>query len=108
MPRVQLHRIAHARAGDKGNRANISLICYDPGHYPLIRGQVTEAFVADLFSARRPSAVTRYELPQLGAMNFVIDDVLEGGVNSSLGLDGHGKALSFLLLSAEIDMDVVG
>lgn len=103
MARIPLHRIAHARAGDKGNRANISLICHDPTDYPLIRDQVTEAFVSTLFAARGPTRVARYELPQLAAMNFVIDDVLEGGVNSSLGLDGHGKALSFLLLSAEIE-----
>lgn len=104
MAKVQLHQIAHARAGDKGNRANISLICHNPLNYPLLRAQVTEAFVASLFAPRRPTRVTRYELPQLAAMNFVIDDALEGGVNSSLGLDGHGKALSFLLLSAEIEM----
>lgn len=103
MTRIPLHHIAHARAGDKGNRANISLICHDPADYPLIRDQVTEAFVSTLFAARGPTRVARYELPQLAAMNFVIDDVLEGGVNSSLGLDGHGKALSFLLLSAEIE-----
>lgn len=107
MARIQLHRIVHARAGDKGNRANISLICHDPADYPMIRDQVTEGFVAGLFAARKPSRVVRYELPQLAAMNFVVDDVLEGGVNSSLGLDGHGKALSFLLLSAEIEEDVL-
>ena len=104
MARVQLHRIAHARAGDKGNRGNISLICHDPADYPLIRDQVTEAFVADVLRSRQPSRIKRYELAQLAAMNFVVDDVLEGGVNSSLGLDGHGKALSYLLLGAEIEV----
>ena len=53
-----------------------------------------------IFASRRPTRVVRYELPKLFAFNFVLDDVLEGGVNASLGLDGHGKALSFLLLAA--------
>ena len=57
------------------------------------------------FAARRPGKVTRYELPRLLAFNFVIDDVLEGGVNVSLGLDGHGKALSFFLLGIVITVD---
>ncbi len=103
MAKTPLHRIAHARAGDKGNRGNISLICYALEDYAIIRDQVTPDFVARVFAARAPSKITRYELPQLGAMNFVIDGLLEGGVNSSLGLDGHGKALSFLLLAAEVE-----
>jgi hypothetical protein len=49
--------------------------------------------------------VVRYDLPKLAAFNFVLDDVLEGGVNASLGLDGHGKSLSFLLLDLPIDID---
>lgn len=103
MAKIALHRIAHARAGDKGNRGNISLICYDAKDYAAIRDQVTPDFVAQVFASRAPTKITRYELPQIGAMNFVIDGLLEGGVNSSLGLDGHGKGLSFLLLAAEIE-----
>jgi hypothetical protein len=67
--------------------------------------QLTAERVAEVFASRRPSAVVRYELPKLYACNFVLDDVLEGGVNASLGLDGHGKTLSFLLLSASVDVD---
>jgi hypothetical protein len=66
---------------------------------------VTAEFVADVFASRRPSQVVRYELPKLFALNFVLDDVLEGGVNASLGLDGHGKSLSFLLLGATVEID---
>jgi hypothetical protein len=62
--------------------------------------------VKEVFAARRPSRVVRYDLPKLAAFNFVIDDVLEGGVNSSLGLDGHGKSLSFLLLDISIDLSI--
>ena len=54
--------------------------------------------------ARKPARVVRYDMPKLAAFNFVLDDVLEGGVNASIGLDGHGKSLSFLLLDLTIDI----
>jgi hypothetical protein len=104
MPRIALHKIATARAGDKGNRLNVALVCRDPAHYEAIAAQVTPARVAEKFAARRPTRVVRYDLPRLFAFNFVLDDVLEGGVNASLNLDGHGKALSFLLLEIEIEV----
>jgi hypothetical protein len=96
---VPLHRLAHGRAGDKGDRLNVSVIAYDAAHYPLIREHVTVERVAALFAHRHPGRIERYELPRLGALNFVIDDVLEGGVNDALNLDGHGKTHSFLVLS---------
>jgi hypothetical protein len=99
---VPLHRLAHARAGDKGNRLNVSLICYRPRMYPVLVEQVTEHVVLQLFKHRNPTAVRRYLLPKLAAMNFVIDNALEGGVNHSLSLDRHGKALSYLLLSMPV------
>jgi len=101
---VRLHEVAHARTGDKGNRANISLIAYDVEWFELLAEQVTCERVLQAFAHRGASHVTRYELPKLGALNFVIDDVLEGGVNGSLNLDGHGKSLSFHLLSERIDV----
>ena len=103
MSTVLLHALAHARTGDKGNRSSISLVAYDPAHWPLLVAQVTEARVAALFAARRPAAVRRYLLPRLHAMNFVLDEVLDGGVNGSLNLDAHGKSLSSLLLSLPIE-----
>jgi hypothetical protein len=99
-----LHRLAHGRTGDKGNRSNISVIAYRPEYYPVLVAQVTEARVAQVFAHRRPSRVTRYLLPKLHAMNFVIDDVLDGGVNSALNLDSHGKSLAFLLLDMTIEV----
>ena len=102
MRTVALHRIAHGRTGDKGDRSNISVIALRPEYYDLLASQVTEARVAALFAHRRPRAVKRYLLPRLGAMNFVIDDVLDGGVNGSLNLDTHGKCLSSLLLTLPI------
>jgi hypothetical protein len=101
---VALHRIAHGRTGDKGDRSNISVIAYRPELYPILVEQVTEARVAALFAHRQPRAVKRYLLPRLGAMNFVIDGVLDGGVNASLNLDTHGKALAFLLLEMTVEI----
>ena len=101
---VPLYRVAHGRTGDKGDRSNISVIAYRPELYPILVEQVTEARVAALFAHRQPRAVKRYLLPKLGAMNFVIDGVLDGGVNGSLNLDTHGKALAFLLLEMTIDV----
>ena len=102
---VPLHRLVHARSGDKGNRLNIAVVCRNPTFYPVLVKELTAERVAEVFAARRPSAVKRYELPKLFAFNFVLDNVLEGGVNSSLGLDGHGKTLSFLLLATSMRID---
>lgn len=102
---VKLYDIANARSGDKGNRLNIALICRDPAHYSAVAAQVTAERVAVAFAARRPSRVMRYDLPKLAAFNFVLDDVLEGGINASLGLDGHGKSLSYVLLDLPVVID---
>ena len=102
---VLLHSLAHARTGDKGDRSSISLIAYEPRHWPALVEQVTEERVAQLFAYRRPLAVKRYLLPRLHAMNFVLDGVLDGGVNDSLNLDTHGKCLSSLLLTLSIELN---
>ena len=101
---IELHRIAHSRTGDKGSTSNISLIAYQPGFFPLLVAQVTEEKVRELFRHRNPSSVRRYVLPKIEAMNFVLEDVLDGGVNDSLNLDSHGKTLSYLLLSLRIEV----
>src|SRR5438105_772208 len=103
---VPLYRAAHGRTGDKGNRSNISVIAWHPRLWPLIVEQITEAAVQRQFAHRHPARVTRHLLPRLQAMNFVLDEVLDGGVNDSLNLDSHGKALSFLLLDMAIDVPV--
>lgn len=102
---VPLHAVAHGRTGDKGNRANISVVPYLPDAYAYLVEQVSEARVLSLFKHKGASAVTRYELPNLPALNLVIDDALEGGVNSALNQDLHGKTLSFLLLG-ELTVEV--
>jgi hypothetical protein len=102
VPDIALYDLAHARTGDKGNTINISLIAYREEDYPLLAEQVTPERVAHWFAHRHPAGVKRYLLPLLGAMNFVLDEVLDGGVNDSLNLDSHGKALSFHLLAMTI------
>ena len=99
---VSLHSVAHGRAGDKGNRLNVSVLPYDPAAYELLAQQLSEERVLALYAHRGAISVKRYDLPMLPGFNFVIDDVLEGGVNGSLNLDGHGKSNSFILLGLEV------
>ncbi|MET4104430.1 hypothetical protein ABIE58_003882 [Roseovarius sp. MBR-78] len=99
---MRLHDIAHARTGDKGDISNISLIAYDPAHWPLIRDTITPDRVAGHFGCFAPDTITRYELPQLHALNFVIRGALTGGVTRSLALDAHGKCLASVLLEMDI------
>jgi len=101
---VTLDRLAHGRTGDKGSRSNISVIAWREEFWPVLLAQVTEARVAQMFATRNPTRVQRYELPLLHALNFVLDDVLEGGVNSALNLDSHGKSLSYWLLSLTVEV----
>ena len=101
---IPLHHAAHGRTGDKGDRSNISVIAWAPELWPLLVEQITEAAVATQLAHRQPTRVTRHLLPNLHAMNFVLDEVLDGGVNDSLNLDSHGKALSFLLLDLPINV----
>lgn len=99
---VPLEQLAHARTGDKGNRSNISVIAWHPALWPVLLAQVGAAQVAWQFRHRRPTAVQRHVLPQWQAMNFVLDDALDGGVNDALNLDSHGKALAFGLLAMQV------
>ena len=104
---VPLRCAAHGRTGDKGNRANISVIAWHPALYPPLVEQLTEDVVARHYASRRPTGVARHLLTTLPAMNFVLDEVLEGGVNDALNLDGHGKALAFHLLDLPLRVPAV-
>lgn len=99
---MKLREIAHSRAGDKGNTANISVIAYDPADYPHLERHVTAERVKALFSGIVRGEVVRYELPNIHALNFVLHDALSGGVTRTLALDLHGKSLSSAILSMEI------
>lgn len=102
---VHLHEIAHARAGDKGNRSNVSLFAYDAADYPAIKAQITADRLKAAFPALLKGKVERFELDHLNGLNFVMDEALEGGVNTSLNLDSHGKSWSFLVLGLTVEID---
>lgn len=99
---MKLRAIAHSRTGDKGNMSNISVIAYRQEDYPLLVEHVTAERVEAHFAEITRGEVTRYELPNIGALNFVLRDALGGGVTRSLALDAHGKSLS----SAILDLDI--
>jgi len=99
---MTVREIAHARTGDKGDVCNVSLIAFDPRDYPRLADAATVARVAALFEGLVQGEIVRYELPHLGALNFVMTGALGGGVTRSLRLDAHGKTLSSLLLNLEI------
>ena len=96
--KLPVHSIAHGRAGDKGDVSNVSLIAYNKFGWENIRENATEVTVLSIFKHLGATSVKRYELPNLMALNFVIQNALGGGVNSSLRLDRHGKTLSSYLL----------
>ena len=99
---MKLRELAHARAGDKGDTSNISLISYEPGDFAFIAEHVTAERVKAHFADIVAGEVVRYELPHLGALNFVLHRALGGGVTRSLALDPHGKSLSNSLLELDI------
>ena len=99
---MRLREIAHSRTGDKGDISNISVIAFDPKDFSLLAERVTAERVAALFAGLATGPVTRYELPYVGALNFVLEGALGGGVTRALTLDAHGKSLSSLMLELEI------
>jgi len=105
---MKLREVAHSRTGDKGNIANISLIAYQIEMYPLLKERVTAERVRAWFGEIVQGKVVRYELPKIGALNFVLFDALGGGVTRSLALDRHGKSLSSVLLDMELDEHAPG
>jgi hypothetical protein len=103
--RVQLRQICHARSGDKGDTANIGLIAQKQDFYPLIEKEVTAARVKKHFEGIVLGPVERFEMPNLGALNFLLHEALGGGGTKSLKNDAQGKTLSAALLRMEIDID---
>lgn len=90
--------IAHARAGDKGNTSNVNVWVYDRDDFDLLKRSLTAERVKQAFPKLITGAVDRYVIEHLGGLNFVLHGALEGGVNSSLNLDSHGKSWSYLIL----------
>jgi hypothetical protein len=101
---MKLRDIAHARAGDKGNTSNISVIAYDPSDFAMLQSALTPARVKAHLADVVHGDVIRYDLPQLSALNFVLHQALGGGVTRSLALDPHGKSLSSALLDMELEV----
>ena len=99
---MQLREVAHARTGDKGDISSISVIAHEPGDFAFLCEHLTPDRVKAHFRGMVRGAVERYELPGLGALNFVLHGTLGGGVTRSLALDAHGKSLSSYLLSMEL------
>jgi hypothetical protein len=99
---MKLRELAHARTGDKGDTSQISVIAYEPGDFAYLAEHVTADRVREHFEAVVRGKVKRYELPGLGALNFVMENALAGGVTRSLSLDAHGKCLGSVLLELEI------
>lgn len=94
--------IAHARAGDKGNTSQISVICLDSADYETLCAGLSAERVARAFAGVAKGPVTRHELPGLAALVFILEGALGGGVSISLASDPHGKSLSSLMLAIEI------
>lgn len=105
MKTVKLRELAHCRSGEKGNHSNVSVIAYRAADYALLCDQVTVASVRELYGPVTRGAVTRFEVPRIGALNFVLEDVLEGGRSRTLAFEESGKALSSLMLELEVTVD---
>jgi hypothetical protein len=102
MKTFYLREIAHARAGDKGDTSNIGVIAYAPDYYPIIVEQVTVERVRQHFRGLVAGPITRYELPNVDAVNLVLERSLGGGVTRSLSLDPHGKSYGALILTMPV------
>ena len=105
MALVQLLRIAHARSGDKGDTANVGLIALRPEFFPILEREVTAERVKKHFKGICLGEVERFELPNLGALNFLLHESLDGGGTLSLKADAQGKTYSAALLRMEIEVD---
>lgn len=103
--KIPLSQIAHGRSGDKGDTSNIGIIAYNPRHYPVLVREVTPERVKAHYGALISGKVERYELPNLGALNFLCYGALGGGGTLSLRIDAQGKTLAAGLLGMEIEVD---
>jgi hypothetical protein len=104
--KAPLAKIAHTRSGDKGNTCNIGVIAYDAErHYPVLVRELTPERVKAFFGELVKGKVERFELPNLGALNFLLHEALGGGGTVSLRVDPQGKTFGAALLRMEIEVD---
>lgn len=99
---ITLGEIAHARSGDKGNHANVGVIAYTPAGYDYLIGHLTSERLAAFFDSLGATSVERFELPKLGAFNFMLYNALGGGASQSLRIDTQGKLLGTAVLELEL------
>lgn len=104
MPKVHLLKIAHGRSGDKGNASNVGIIARHPEIYPFLKEVLTEEIVKEHMKYVCKGKVERFELPNLGALNFLLYESLGGGGTVSLKLDAQGKTHAAQLLRMEIEV----
>jgi len=104
MKKIQLREIAHARSGDKGDTANVGLIAINPSDYPTLQKHVTAEKVKEHFKGICKGKVERFELPNLGALNFLLHESLGGGGTLSLKTDAQGKTYAAALLRMYIEV----
>lgn len=102
--KVSLLKLAHARSGDKGDTANVGLIALKEEYYPLLVQHVTAEAVKEHFGPMVKGDVERFELPNLGALNFLLHGALGGGGTLSLMTDAQGKTFSTALLRMHVDL----
>lgn len=105
MKKIAVSEIAHGRSGDKGNDANIALIAYTDAGYRSLLKVLTEAKIKAIFAPLGVTSVKRYELPKLLAVNYVLENVLDGGGSLSLRSDSQGKSLAQALLLQTIEIE---
>jgi hypothetical protein len=101
---VSLQHVAHVRSGDKGNTSNITVIAYSEALYPVLKEQLTAERFKAFYRGAIKGPVNRYAVDHLGALNFVAEGALGGGVSRSLCLDNYGKALSAAILGFKLDV----
>jgi hypothetical protein len=102
--KIQLLHIAHARSGDKGDTGNVGVIARKPEYYPLLVKYLTVERVKEHFTGICLGPVERFELPNIGALNFLLHNSLGGGGTRSLKNDAQGKTLSSVMLRMEIEI----
>jgi len=104
MAKVKLMDLAIARSGDKGDSTNIGIMANSKEIYAFLKKQLTAELVRTHFSEICQGDITRYELPNLNAFNFMLEHSLDGGGTSTLRSDAQGKVHGSALLHIDIEV----
>ena len=104
MPTIKLREVAHSRTGEKGDSVNLAVIAYREEDYPILKEQVSVENVKKIFGPIVKGRIIRYEVPNIGALNFLMENALDGGRSRNLAFDESGKALSSLVYRMDIEV----